>query len=93
MYNRLNSLFGIKIDVVLGGHHHQPANISDRVIINGSLPGGSDLSINRMGITNEPSQKIFYFSGKNGINRETNLHLADKMEMKADERGVYTAYV
>jgi hypothetical protein len=93
MFRRLHDLYSIKIDVELVGHHHQPLNISDRIIMNGSLPGGSELSINSMGLTNEPSQKIFYFSQHFGINRETNLHLADKIILSPDDKGIYTSYV
>jgi hypothetical protein len=93
MYQKLNSLYGISINLELVGHHHQGLNISDRIIMNGSLPGGSELSINRMGITNEPSQKIFYFSKKYGINRESNVYLSEPYKLKQDEQGIYTAYV
>jgi hypothetical protein len=76
------------------GHFHQPASIGDsKVLLNGSLVGGSELSINRMGLTNLPSQKLFYFDKKHGINRETNLHLADPVQLEADENGIFTAWV
>ncbi len=93
MFRRLHDLYSMKIDYQLIGHHHQPLNISDRIIMNGSLPGGSDLSINRMGITNLPSQKIFYFDPEHGINRESNLHLADSIKLTPDEHGIFTSVV
>ena len=49
MFRRLPGLYNMVIDYCLCGHHHQPANIADRILMNGCLPGGSDLSINSMG--------------------------------------------
>jgi hypothetical protein len=93
MFRRMHDLYGIRVNVELMGHVHQSANLSDRVIVNGSLPGGSDLSINRMGLSNTPSQKIFYFDKYKGVNRESNLYLADSVNLTEDAQGIYTAYV
>lgn len=93
MYSRLANLYGMKVDVELVGHHHQPCNLSGRLLMNGCLPGGSDLSVNRMSVSSIPSQKIFYFHNEHGMNRETDLHLADPVVLEADERGIYTSVV
>jgi len=93
MFRRMHDLFGVRIDVELIGHHHQASNLSDRMIINGCLPGGSELSINRMGVSSRPSQKIYYFHPEHGINRETNLYLSDPVRLTADANGIYTAVV
>ena len=94
MYRRLPGLYNMVVNYELVGHFHQPASIGDsKVLLNGSLVGGSELSINRMGLTNLPSQKLFYFDKKHGINRETNLHLADPIKLKADENGIFTSWV
>jgi|GEM_PF-3868794 len=91
MYRRLPSLYNMMVHYQLSAHHHQPANIGDsKILLNGSLVGGSELSINRMGLTNLPSQKLFYFDKNHGINRETNLHLKDPVELKADDKGIFT---
>lgn len=91
-FRRMHDLFGVRVDVELIGHHHQHANLSDRVLVNGCLPGGSDLSINRMGVSSVPSQKIFYFDEHHGINRESNLYLAEPVILEHDEYGIATAW-
>jgi len=94
LFRRLPGLYNMVVDCELVGHFHQPANIGDsKVLLNGSLVGGSELSINRMGLTNLPSQKLFYLDKNHGINRETNLHLADPVQLEADENGIFTAWV
>lgn len=89
---RLSDLYGIQIHYKLGGHFHTPANLNDETILNGCLPGGSDLSINKMNVATRPSQKVFYFDPEHGINRESNLYLADPVKLTPDENGIYTAY-
>jgi hypothetical protein len=89
---RLPDLYGLIINYGLYGHHHQPVNIADKIIVNGCLPGGSELSINKMGLNSLPSQKIFYFHPKNGINRETNLYLENPVKLKADKNRIFTAW-
>lgn len=94
MFRRLPNLYNMMIHYQLCGHHHQPANIGDsKILLNGSLVGGSELSINRIGLSNLPAQKIFYFDKNHGINRETNIHLSDPVVLKPDEHGIYTAHV
>ena len=94
MFRRLPNLYNMIVHYELVGHHHQPANIGDsKVLLNGSLVGGSELSINRMGLTNLPSQKLFYFDKRHGLNRETNLHLEDPVQLKADKNGIFTEWV
>jgi hypothetical protein len=92
-YSRLHSLYGTIVDVELVAHHHQPLNICDRILMNGAFPGGSDMSINRMSITNIPSQKIFYFHPEHGINRESNLYLDNGVSLDYDDNNIYTSYV
>jgi hypothetical protein len=43
-----------------------------------------------MQLSGMPSQKMFYFDKKYGINRESNLNLADRIDLKADRYGIYT---
>lgn len=94
MRRRLPDLYNMMIHYTLAGHHHQPANIGDsKILLNGSLVGGSELSINKIGLSNLPAQKVFYFDPHHGINRETNLHLADPVILEPDEHGIYTAHV
>jgi len=94
MLRRLPGLYNMVIHYMLCGHFHQPAAIGDsKILLNGSVVGGSELSINRMGLTNLPSQKLFYFDKVHGINRETDLHLALPMELKPDKHGVFTPWV
>ena len=90
---RVHELYGMVINYNFCGHHHTPCNLADRVIMNGCLPGGSDFSVNRLTVATRPSQKIFYFDKDHGINRESNLYLAEPVKMEADENGIFTAYV
>ena len=92
MVRRLPDLYGMIIHYYLGGHHHQSANITDKILMNGCFPGGSDLAINRMSINSIPSQKIFYFHPKYGINRESNLYLDEVVKLKADKNRIFTSY-
>jgi len=92
MQRRLPDLYGMIIHYGLYGHFHQPANIEDKIFINGCFPGGSDLSINQMSLKSIPSQKIFYFHKTNGINRETNLYLDEPVKLTADRHNIYTAH-
>ena len=92
MARRLSDLYNVRIHFKLGGHFHVPSNLGDEILINGTMVGGSVLSVNKMWVTSRPSQKIFYFNKNYGIHRETNLHLADPMTLTVDENGIYTAY-
>ena len=89
---RLGDLYGMTIHYKLGGHFHSPANLNDETLLNGTMMGGSDLSINKMRVATTPSQKIFYFDKKHGIHRESNLYLAEKPVLKPDKNNIYTAY-
>lgn len=91
-YHRMQVLYNMRIHYEFVGHHHQPANIKDNIFVNGAMVGGSDLSINVMTQSNRPSQTIFYFDHKEGINRETKLYLADLPKFSPDKQGVFTAY-
>jgi hypothetical protein len=90
---KVHDLYGMIINYNLCGHHHTPCNLADRVIMNGCLPGGSDFSVNQLIAASRPSQKVFYFHPEYGINRESNLYLADKVQLEPDEKGIYTSYV
>ena len=92
MFRRLPDLYGMLIDYELCAHHHQPANLAGKIYMNGSMVGGSDLSIHKMGLTNIPSQKIFYFHHKFGINRESDLQLADPVKLTPDSAGIFTPH-
>jgi hypothetical protein len=91
-FSRLAQLYNRMIHFEIVGHRHQPANIRDSIIMNGSFVGGSDLSVNVMAMASRPSQKIFYFDEEHGINRETNLYLAPPVELTPDSRGIFTSY-
>ena len=90
---RLGDLYGMQVHYKLGGHFHSPANLNDETLLNGTMVGGSDLSVNQMRTASLPSQKIFYFDKKHGINRESNIYLAVRNVLKPDDNGIYTAYV
>lgn len=90
---KVPELYGMIINYNLCGHHHTPCNLADRVIMNGCLPGGSDFSVNALLAASRPSQKCFYFHPDHGINRESNLYLADPVRLEADDSGIYTAWV
>lgn len=92
-FHKLSTLYNMIINYELVGHHHQATNLSDRILINGCLPGGSDLSINRMTLSSHPSQTMFYFHPNKGINRESKLYLGDPVELKPDKHGIYTSHI
>jgi len=89
---RMDGLYNMKIHYKLGGHFHTPAELNDETLLNGTMMGGSDLSVNKMMVATRPSQKIFYFDPHHGIHRTTNIYLADPVKLTADENGIFTAY-
>ena len=86
-FNRLNTLYGVPIDYSVSAHFHTAGSIGGRLLLNGSFVGGTDLSINKLSLASMPTQKIFYFHHKYGVNRETDLYLDDKMVLEPDETG------
>lgn len=91
-YKALSNLYGMIIDVLLIGHKHTPSNLADQVLMNGSMMGGNELSVNKMKVATRASQKIFYFDETHGINRESNIYLEGKPNLVADSTGIYTPY-
>jgi hypothetical protein len=91
-FRKLHELYNMVINYEFVGHHHTASNLADRIIMNGCLPGGSELSINKMGVSSPPSQKIFYFHPEHGINRESNLYLADPVKLEPDKNNIFTKY-
>ena len=89
---RLSDMYGMPIHYKLGGHFHETSSLADEIFINGTMVGGSDLSINKMSKTSIPSQKIFYYHPIEGINRESTLHLAKRPILTPDENGIYTSH-
>ena len=87
---RTNQMFNQIINYSCLGHFHSPANLNDTSMINGSLVGGSMLSINKMGLTSVPSQKMFYFDKKHGINRESNIYVDKPVQLTPDDNGIFT---
>jgi len=93
-YRKLSGLYNMIIDYQLQGHFHSPAQLSEHIIVNGSMVGGDDLSINQLSVATLPSQKLFYFHQKHGINRMSDLFLDTKPSLKVDDlSGVYTPHV
>ena len=92
-YRRTANLYNMIIHYEMVAHHHTPAKLGDHIFMNGSYLGGSDLSINKMGLASLPSQKIFYFHKHYGANRESDLILESPTILKASEDGIYTPIV
>ena len=92
-FKAIQTLYGMKIDLYLVGHKHTPSNLADHVMMNGSMMGGSDLSVNVMKVAEVPSQKIFYFDQDHGPHRESNLYLEEPLHMQADGDGIFTPHV
>jgi hypothetical protein len=92
-FQRLSTLYGHVVHYELVGHHHTPGNLGGSILMNGSLKGGDDLSVNKMRRQSLPSQEIFYFHPVHGINRRTTLNLADPAVLAPDEQGILTAWV
>jgi len=88
--NKTSRMFNKVIHYNCVGHFHQTGNMSDVTLINGTMVGGSDLSINRMASSGRPSQKMFYFDKKYGINRESQIYLADRIDLESDSNGIFT---
>lgn len=62
---RLSSMIGMPIDFLFMGHHHTSAYLeqsSCSIVFNGSLVGGSDLSVNRMFTASRPKQTMMWLS-------------------------------
>ena len=90
-FRKLTGLHNITVDYELMAHFHNPSTLSNQVFINGSLVGGDELSINKMGLNTLPCQKIFYFhKGKGMINRESSIYLDVKRIPEVDTNGIYT---
>jgi len=85
MANRFNTMVNTVIDYYCVAHSHQPVNINNRIIVNGTLVGGSTLSINRLSSSSIPNQKMFYLHPKHGIHRETNLFLDEVKQIIIQE--------
>lgn len=83
--------YGGAPDYITTGHWHSTANFGG-ITINGSLVGGSDLSINMMGLNDVPRQILQYFDNKHGINRTSDLILDDEKILVADNNGILTPY-
>ena len=93
MARKLPRLFNRVIDILLVGHIHTPASIdANYIVTNGSMVGGTELSINKMQVASPPSQKIFLFDNDHGIHRETNIHLEDRVSLNPDKNGILTKY-
>jgi len=92
-HRKLADLYGMVFDYQISGHFHQPARLGDKIILNGSIVGGSAFSVNKMGLASAPSQKIFYFHGEKGINRESDLFLGEPISLSPDQDGIYTPHV
>jgi hypothetical protein len=92
MARRISNMFNKYIHYFCVGHFHNPASLNDNVYVNGTLVGGSNLSINRMNMNSIPSQKLFYLDLEKGINRESNLYLEEAKELQPDKKGIYTPY-
>ena len=90
MASRVGDMHRTYIDYHCCGHFHTASNLGGRILINGTLVGGSDLSINSMHLTSLPSQKMFYFHPEHGINRESDLHLDTPIKLKPDQNRIYT---
>ena len=91
--SRMTDLYSMIIHYKLGGHFHQSANLNeDEILLNGSMVGGSELSINQMNISSRPSQKIFYFDENRGIQAVTNLILAERKVLGLKNNNVYTPH-
>lgn len=88
--NKTSRMFNRVMDYTCVGHFHQPGNLSDTIFINGTMVGGSSLSINKMACSGRPSQEMFYFDNNHGINRKSTIYLADRIEMIADNNGILT---
>jgi hypothetical protein len=91
-FHRINTLYNMRIHYMCTAHHHTPAVIDNKIIMNGSFVGGTDLSINKMSLASLPTQKIFYFEDRHGMNRETDLYLDTPWVLEEDEHGIYTSW-
>jgi len=89
---RLPKLYNMPIHLFLGGHFHSPANLNDETLLNGTMVGGSDLSVNKMRVASRASQKIFYQDRDNGLHRVSNIYLSEPPNLTADKHGIYTAH-
>jgi len=88
---KVSDLYNMVIDYVFSAHHHTPAQFG-KVYMNGSMVGGSDLSINKMSVSGRPSQNMMYFHPKHGINRYSEIFLEERQRLEADGNGIFTGW-
>jgi len=89
------SVFSVAWDYVLLGHFHREASFdvnTTEVLVNGSFPGASELSINRMRSGNQPKQLFFGIHPKRGITARYPIVLERQKRptMSSGEFGVMT---
>jgi hypothetical protein len=90
---KIPDLTGIIIDYFLRAHNHTSGILDGgKVINNGCVVGGSDLSINKMNVNSGAMQWAWYFHQKHGINRMTELHLDRKPKLEFNENNIATPY-
>lgn len=85
VYKRI-SLFN-NLDYYLCAHHHRMANFDvnfSEALMNGSFPGWSDLSVNKMSSASLPSQTLFGIHPRKGITFRYKLRLEEKPKYKLD---------
>jgi hypothetical protein len=69
---------GRKFSLMVGGHYHSQAVLErpgGLVMLNGSMIGPTDFSVDQMKTISRPSQKLFFMSKEYGINSEHMLWL------------------
>jgi predicted DNA-binding protein YlxM (UPF0122 family)/glutaredoxin-related protein len=78
-YQRLQKMlqpYGVEFEYLVLGHHHNPAEFY-HTFVNGSWPGGSELSINKMMQQDEPQQKLFAVNKPFGVSWKRDILLRD----------------
>ena len=90
------AIAGMPIHVSLCGHYHRSGNLSAkgdmRMMVNGSFPGGSQYSVEMLNEAQRPSQLSFMLDYGDGVFGVTDMYLAPRLKMGADEDGIYTPH-
>ncbi len=87
------SMTRMRIDAWFTAHHHQPTSLTvgwGRAYMNGSFPGGSELSITRMQDSGPPTQKLYFIHRRRKVTSEWPIELDDLPMLRADGEGFFT---
>jgi|TARA_Y100000310_G_scaffold279536_1_gene298717 hypothetical protein len=92
--HHFSQMADVPIHYSLTGHFHRSASIAlaggGRIIANGSFPGGSSFSVEKIGDCQVPAQKLLLFHPTMGVHSETDLILGERLTLSPDSNRMLT---